>query len=65
MNSRWDQLDTEEAKQIGCTNLRQLQSLNLPNIDPSLVILMGISQGGYLGGKLVARTPARINRVVV
>ena len=31
---------------------------------PSLVILMGLSQGGYLGGKLVARTPLRIDRIV-
>jgi hypothetical protein len=26
---------------------------SLPNIDPSLMVLMGISQGGYLGKKLV------------
>jgi hypothetical protein len=31
----------------------------LPNIDSSLLVLMGISQGGYLGKKLVTfRTPA-------
>jgi len=32
---------------------------SLPNIDPSLMVLMGISQGGYLGKKLVTfGTPA-------
>jgi hypothetical protein len=60
-----DQLKQGEAEQKGCTNLKQLSDLNLPDIDPSLVILMGLSQGAYLGGKLVARTPARINRLVV
>ena len=60
-----DQLEEVEAQQKGCTNLKQLNSLNLPDIDPSLVILMGLSQGGYFGGKLVARPPARINRLIV
>jgi hypothetical protein len=60
-----DQLKPSEVEQKGCANLKQLNKLNLPDIDPSLVILMGLSQGGYLGGKLVARTPARINRLVI
>jgi hypothetical protein len=59
-----DQLKPDKAKQAGCEELK-LSNLNLPDIDPSLVILMGLSQGAYLGGKLVARTPARINRLVV
>jgi Bacterial Ig-like domain len=50
--------------QLGCANLKTLKGLSLPDIDPSLVILMGLSQGGYLGGKLVARTPLRIDRLV-
>lgn len=29
---------------------------NLPNIDSSLLVLMGVSQGGYLGKKLVSVT---------
>jgi hypothetical protein len=41
-----------------------LKGFSLPNIDPSLVILTGLSQGGYLSGKLVARTPIKIERVV-
>jgi hypothetical protein len=41
-----------------------LAGFSLPNIDPSLVILTGLSQGGYLSGKLVARTPIKIERVV-
>ena len=34
----------------------QTNSLNagLPNIDSSLLVLMGVSQGGYLGKKLVS-----------
>jgi Big-like domain-containing protein len=43
---------------------KTLKELSLPNIDPSLVILTGLSQGGFLGGKLVTRTPIRIERVV-
>lgn len=43
---------------------KTLKDLSLPNIDPSLVILTGLSQGGYLGGKLVTRTPVRIERLV-
>ncbi|HEY7080821.1 MAG TPA: hypothetical protein VH500_14045, partial [Nitrososphaeraceae archaeon] len=59
-----DQLPANEAAQKGCTSLKQLNQLNMPPIDPSLVILMGLSQGGYLGGKLVARTPIRISRLI-
>jgi hypothetical protein len=43
---------------------KTLKELSLPNIDPSLVILTGLSQGEYLGGKLVTRTLIRIERVV-
>ncbi|HEU4448148.1 MAG TPA: Ig-like domain-containing protein [Nitrososphaeraceae archaeon] len=41
-----------------------LEGFSLPNVDPSLVILTGLSQGGYLSGKLVARTPIKIERVI-
>ncbi|MGC2571672.1 MAG: Ig-like domain-containing protein, partial [Candidatus Nitrosopolaris sp.] len=58
--------------QLGCASLKSsnssasstLSELKIPDIDPSLVILVGVSQGGYLGGKLVARTPLRIDRLV-
>jgi hypothetical protein len=41
-----------------------LKGFSLPTIDPSLVILTGLSHGCYLSGKLVARTPIKIERVV-
>jgi hypothetical protein len=34
--------------------LQAVENLNLPNIDSTLVLLMGFSQGAYLGGKFVA-----------
>lgn len=36
-------------------------SAKLPNIDSSLLVLMGISQGGYLGKKLVTTTTPLLN----
>ena len=36
---------------------------NLPNIDSSLLVLMGISQGGYLGKKLVSITTPVIDTI--
>ena len=60
-----NQLAIHEAEQKGCTNLKNLKNLNLPDIDPPLLILMGLSQGGYSGGKQVARTPVRIDRLVI
>jgi hypothetical protein len=39
-------------------------SAGLPNIDSSLLVLMGISQGGYLGKKLVTfGTPALYTQI--
>jgi hypothetical protein len=35
----------------------------MPTVDLMLVTLMGLSQSGYLGGKIVARTPTRITRM--
>lgn len=46
----------------GCPGV---EALAMPRIDNMLVTLMGLSQSGYLGGKIVARTPARITEVVV
>lgn len=46
---------------VPCT---QVEALAIPKIDNMLVVLMGLSQTGYLGGKAVARTPARISKVV-
>jgi hypothetical protein len=43
-----------------CTTI---SALAMPKIDFMLVTLMGLSQSGYLGGKVVARTPARITKM--
>ncbi len=43
-------------QQIATGNL----NVGLPNIDSSLMVLMGISQGGYLGKKLVTFSPATL-----
>ncbi len=40
----------------------RIEALAVPKIDNMLVLLMGLSQTGYLGGKVVARTPARISK---
>ena len=40
-----------------------IDALAMPKIDTMLVTLMGLSQSGYLGGKIVARTPARITKM--
>ncbi|MBI1828042.1 MAG: hypothetical protein HY222_04155 [Thaumarchaeota archaeon] len=38
-------------------NLIDVQYLNLPDVDFILVVLMGLSQGAYLGGKSLAKSP--------
>jgi hypothetical protein len=47
----YQQLQPNEVEytRLHCDN--PLRKLTLPDIDPTLVILMGLSQGGYLGGK--------------
>jgi ABC-type lipopolysaccharide export system ATPase subunit len=42
--------------------LQNVENLSLPDIDPTLVVLMGLSQGGYIGGKLVTSTGMQIQR---
>ena len=52
----------------GCLLINEcisVEALAMPKIDNMLVTLMGLSQSGYLGGKVVARTPARITEVAV
>ena len=60
-----ERLQPSEMKfnQLHCD--KPLRSLTLPDIDPTLVILMGLSQGGYLGGKIVTTSTMKIERVVV
>jgi hypothetical protein len=49
---------------FGFSSLVPLQSLRIPDIDPSLVTLMGLSHVGYVGGKYVQRrnTPKTAHR---
>lgn len=49
--------------QIHCG--KPLTKMTLPDIDPTLVILMGLSQGGYLGGKIVTTPSMKIEKVVM
>ncbi len=42
---------------------RQVQPLEMPTIDLMLVTLMEMSQSGYIGGKIAARSPTRIIRM--
>ena len=52
-----------EYSQLHCD--KPLRKLTLPDIDPTLVILMGLSQGGYLGGKIVTTPTIKIEKVVL
>jgi hypothetical protein len=38
-------------------NLNSVSQLVLPNVDPILLALMGLSQAAYIGGKAYSRTP--------
>src|SRR5579872_2957547 len=40
------------------SDLNSISQLSVPDVDPVLVALMGISQATYLGGKSVAKTPS-------
>jgi len=41
----------------GISATTPIADLSIPNIDPTLVYLMGLSQAGYLGGRLVTEKP--------
>lgn len=45
--------------------LNDIGSLKLPDIDPNLVILMGLSQGAYVGGKIIAKQSIYIEKVIL
>lgn len=53
----------EEFSQLHCDN--PLTDLTLPDIDPTLVILMGLSQGAYLGGKIITVPTMKIDKIVL
>jgi len=50
--------------QLAKLNISQLSSFNLPNIDYTMVVLMGLSQGAYLGGKFVSPTSISIKEII-
>jgi hypothetical protein len=52
-----------EFSRLHCNKL--LNALTLPDIDPTLVILMGLSQGGYLGGKIITTPEMKTEKVVL
>lgn len=43
--------------------LKCVTDLTLPDIDPALVVLMGISQGAYLGGKITMKQKLEVIEV--
>jgi len=48
---------------IGLSAAKDLGSFGLPDIDPSLMVLMGLGQGAYLGKKLVTTSTPRLTGV--
>jgi hypothetical protein len=42
---------------------RPVEQLRLPDIDPTLVILMGLSQAAYLGGKIASKITLEVTKV--
>jgi hypothetical protein len=52
-----------EFGQLHCD--KPLTDLTLPDIDPTLDILMGLSQGAYLGGKIITTPTMKIDKVVL
>ncbi len=43
--------------------LENVENLSLPDIDPTLVALMGLSQAAYIGGKAVASQAVELTRI--
>jgi hypothetical protein len=60
-------VNSPQYNQLGCANLKnpkKLAELSVPDVDIYFVIVMGLSLGGYLGRKLVARVSLRIDRII-
>lgn len=51
---------TATPKQFNC-----MHDLTIPNVDETFVVLMGLSQGAYLGGKFVSQSKPNISIVGV
>ena len=45
-------------------NLQAVENLSLPDIDQSLVFLMGLSQGAYVGGKIVTTQIMKVTSIL-
>lgn len=43
--------------------LQAVENLTLPDIDTTLLVLMGISQGAYIGGKVIATQSTEITKI--
>ena len=50
---------------LGIVNTQALRNLTIANIDPTVVALTGLSQGGYLAGKFTSRTSVWISSIFV
>lgn len=59
------QLQPNEVEYTRLHCNKPLHELTLPDIDPTLVILMGLSQGGYLGGKIITTPTMKVEKVVL
>ena len=57
------EIETTNKDPIAKSN--PLRNLSVHGIDSKLVLLMGLSQGGYLAAKLAARQPLKITRFVL
>ncbi len=50
--------------QLATLDISQLGNFNLPDIDFTMVALMGLSQGAYIGGKFVSSTSVLIKEII-
>lgn len=58
-------LQPNEAENSQLRRDKSLTCLTLPDIDPTLVVLMGLSQGAYLGGKIITTPTMTIDKVAL
>ena len=57
------QSNQTEFSRLHCDN--PLTDLTLPDMDPTLVVLMGLSRVAYLGGKIITAPGMKIDKVVL
>jgi hypothetical protein len=46
------------------SSLNNVTDLSLPDIDPVFVVLMGLSQAAYIGGKVVSTLAPQITEII-